>query len=52
MERRECQKCGVGTPHERVDLTEQAIDWTVFICSECGTMARARRAQLNLAETG
>src|SRR6476646_8389064 len=44
MEDRECRKCGVRTQHERVDLTERAIDWTVFVCSQCGAVARAPRA--------
>jgi len=52
MEDRECQKCGVRTQHERVDLTERAIDWTVFVCSECGAVARAPRAFPNWAKTG
>jgi hypothetical protein len=52
MEDRECRKCGVRTQHERVDLTERAIDWTVFVCSECGAVARAPRAFPNWAKTG
>jgi uncharacterized Zn finger protein len=52
MEHRECQNCGVRTQHERVDLTAQAVHWTVFVCSECGTVARARRARLNWAKAG
>jgi uncharacterized Zn finger protein len=52
MEHRECQNCGVRTQHEKVDLTEQAIDWTVFVCSECGTVARARRSPSDWVMTG
>jgi len=42
MERRECLNCGVATLHHKVDLTAQAIDWTLFVCGECGTRARTR----------
>jgi uncharacterized Zn finger protein len=52
MEHRECQSCGDRTQHERFDLTEQAIDWTVFVCTECGRVARAPRAFPNWAKTG
>jgi ribosomal protein L37AE/L43A len=34
MEHRECQRCGIQTQHKSVERTEQAIDWTVFVCSE------------------
>ena len=37
MERRECLNCGVATLHHKVDLTAQAIDWTLFVCGECGS---------------
>ena len=46
MEHRECQNCGVRTQQERIDLTAQAVSWTVFICSECRTMVRARRTRI------
>ena len=49
MERRECLNCGVVTPHHKVDLTAQSIDWTLFVCVECGTRARTRTAQTELA---
>jgi hypothetical protein len=52
MEHRECQNCGVWTQQERVDLTAQAVDWTVFVCTECGTMARARRSRPSWATAG
>ena len=49
MVRRECLKCGVATLHHTVDLTAQAIDWTLFICVECGTRARTRIEQAESA---
>jgi transcription elongation factor Elf1 len=45
VERRECLHCGVATLHHTVDLTAQAIDWTLFVCVDCGTRARTRIAQ-------
>jgi len=49
MERRECFNCGVATLHHKVDLTAQAIDWTLFVCGECGTRARTRTVQADSA---